>query len=211
MGGIIEFIGPYLEEYGYPVLFLVVLLESFGLPAPGQTLLIMAAMLAAAGHFNLWVVLVTVFFAAVIGDCIGWFLGRRGGRRIILRYGRWVGLNRRRFRRLQRYFDAHSAWFVILARFFEVARQINGLLAGSVKMPFLRFLLFNATGAALWVALWGFGAYYLGLGLDDSFAPFDVIVIWLMFIVPAAALLAALAWLARLLWRRRAARAQPPT
>lgn len=211
MGGINEFIGPYLEEYGYPVLFVVVLVESFGVPAPGQTLLVMAALLAAAGHFNLWVVLIVVFVAAVIGDCIGWFLGHRGGRRLILRYGRWVGLNRRRFRRLHRYFHSYSGWFVTFARFVDVARQINGLLAGSVKMPFPRFLLFNVIGATLWVSLWGFGSYYVGLGLDESFASFDVVVIWLLFIIPAGVMLAGLVWLIRrLLRRRRMARVQPP-
>lgn len=203
MGGITEFVGQYLQEYGYPVLFLVVLVESFGLPAPGQTLLIMAAMLAAAGHFKLWAVLATVFFAAVIGDGIGWFLGRRGGRRLILRYGRWIGLNRHRFRRLHHYFDAYSGWFVVFARFIDVARQINGLLAGSVKMPFARFLLFNALGAALWVTSWGLGSYYLGRGLDQSFGLFDVIVAWLMHIVAAATLLGLLYWLIRRLVRRR--------
>lgn len=211
MGGIIEFVGPYLEEYGYSVLFLVVLVESFGVPAPGQSLLIMAALLAAAGHLDLWAVLATVFLAAVIGDSIGWFLGHRGGRRLILRYGSWVGLTRYRFRRLHRYFESYSGWFVTFARFFDVARQINGLLAGSVKMPFPRFLLFNAIGAAMWVSLWGFGSYYMGIGLDQSFAPFDVIVAWLMFIVAVAALLVVLYWFIRwLVQRRRPARSESP-
>lgn len=211
MGGITEFIGPYLEEYGYPVLFFVVLVESFGVPAPGQTLLVMAALLAATGHFELPVVLVTVFSAAVIGDSIGWLLGHRGGRRLILRYGGWVGLNRHRFRRLHRYFHSYSGWFVTFARFFDVARQINGLLAGSVKMAFPRFLLFNALGAALWVSLWGFGAYYLGLGLDQSFGAFDAVVTWLMLAVAAAGALALVYWLVRrLLQRCRPTGTEPP-
>lgn len=207
MQGITDFIQGYLQQYGYPVLFFVVLVESFGVPAPGQTLLITAALLAATGHLDLWAVLVITFVAAVTGDSIGWFLGHRGGRRLILRYGGWVGLNRHRFRRLHKHFHRHGEWFVTFARFIDFLRQINGLLAGTVRMPFWRFLIFNALGAALWVSAWGFGAYYLGQALEHWLDTFDLIVTWLFMVVMGAGLAYILYQLTRWLWKRHKARA----
>ncbi len=202
MGGIAAHIEPYLENYGYPVLFIVVLVESFGIPAPGQTLLITAALLAATGHLHIWWVLIVAFAAAVIGDNIGYALGQRGGRRLILRYGRWIGLNRHRFRRLRVYFGHYGDAFVVFARFFDVLRQLNGIFAGTVDMRLYRFVLFNALGAALWVSLWGFGAYYLGRGLNDWVGRFDTIATWLVLVVIAAGILFGLYALARWLWSR---------
>lgn len=210
MGGIAAHIEPYLQQYGYPVLFLVVLVESFGVPAPGQTLLVTAALLAATGSLNIWLVLVVAFVAAVCGDNIGYLLGQRGGRRLILRYGKWVGLNRHRFRRLRIHFGRYGDWFVIFARFFDVLRQLNGIFAGTVDMPLYRFTLFNALGAALWVSLWGFGAYYLGRGLSQWVGRFDTIATWLVLAVVAAGILFGFYWLVRWLWRRRRTRTEPP-
>jgi|SRR5690625_2250585 len=202
MSGLTQIIQGYLDQYGYPVLFFVVLVESFGVPAPGQTLLITGALLAATGHLHLWGVLLTVFAAAVIGDSIGYGLGRQGGRRLILRYGGWVGLNRHRFRRLARSFDRFGGWFVTFARFIDVLRQINGVLAGSVKMPFARFALFNALGAALWVAGWGFAAYYLGRGLEQWLGTFDIIITWLFMVIFVAGFVFLLYRFVRWLWGR---------
>ncbi len=208
MGSITAHIEPYLQQYGYPVLFFVIFVESFGVPAPGQTLLITAALLAATGHLDIWLVLAIAFVAAVGGDSIGWTLGQRGGRRLILRYGRWVGLNRHRFRRLNQHFGRYGDWFVTFARFFDITRQINGILAGTVRMPFLRFLLFNALGAAMWVSAWGFASYYLGRGLDQWIGRFDAVATWLVLAVIAAAILFGLYALVRWLWSRyRRARA----
>lgn len=202
MEGIAAHITPYLQQYGYPVLFAIILIESFGILAPGQTLLITAALLAGTGRLNIWLVLLTAFSAAVIGDSIGYLLGHRGGRRLLLRYGGWVGLNRQRFRRLNKHFGRYGGWFVTFARFFDVLRQINGLLAGTVEMPFYRFLLFNSLGAALWVSVWGFGSYYLGRGLDQWVGMFDTIAVWLMLAALAGGVLLFLNWFVRFLWRR---------
>jgi membrane protein DedA with SNARE-associated domain len=184
------------------VLFFVILVESFGILAPGQTLLITAALLAATGKLSIWLVLAIAFVAAVIGDNIGYFLGQQGGRRLILRYGRWIGLNRHRFRRLRRYFARYGDWFVLFARFFDVLRQLNGIFSGTVDMRFYRFALLNALGAALWVSLWGFGAYYLGRGLNQWVSRFDRIATWLVLVVLAAGVLLGLYALVRWLYFR---------
>lgn len=206
MGGIVHAIQSYLEQYGYPILFVTVFVESFGIPAPGQTLLITAAIFAATGKLVLWGVLVTAFAAAVIGDSLGYLMGLKGGRRLLIRYGGRFGIHRRRLSRLTRRFNRHGGWFVAFARFFDVLRQVNGLLAGSVEMPFHRFLFFNAAGAALWVSLWGIGAYYLGRGLRDWLHTFDFVATWLVIGVLALALVLVGWWLVRRHRRNR----EPP-
>lgn len=153
---------PYLSAYGYPVLFLVIFVESFGVPSPGQTLLIAAALLAAHGKLNIVLVLTTAWIAAVSGDALGYWIGMQGGRRLLLRFGRYVRIGRRDIRKMEKSFNRFGGWFVTLARFFEILRQVNGIVAGIMEMPFRRFLLFNGSGAVLWVAVWGFGTWKLG-------------------------------------------------
>ena len=164
---------PYLAHYGYPLLFLVIFIESFGIPAPGQTLLIASAVLAVHGKLDITLVLVTAFFAAVSGDSLGYWIGIKGGHRLILRVGRYVGVGAREVQRMQEKFARYGGWFVTFARFFEVLRQVNGIVAGTAEMPFRRFLLFNAGGALLWVSLWGLGTFRLGRHLRMYAQYFD--------------------------------------
>lgn len=180
MGGFVQAIEVYLHQYGYPILFLVIFVESFGIPAPGQTLLITAALFAATGKLSLWLVLVTALAAAVVGDNIGYLIGHQGGHRLIFRYARRFGVPRARVEKIFERFNRHGGWFVFLARFFDVARQVNGLIAGSAQMSFRRFLFFNSIGAAMWVALWGFGSYYLGQGLKSWLGQYEHIATWLI-------------------------------
>lgn len=157
----------FLRDYGYAALFCVVLVENFGIPAPGQTLLIAAAVLAAQGKLNIAAVLLTAFAAAFLGACIGYWIGVRGGRRLILRFGRYVRIGRPELERMEKRFVHYSGWFVSFARFFEVLRQLNGIVAGTTGMPLRLFLPVNAVGAALWVAVWGLGSWRLGRHISD--------------------------------------------
>jgi membrane protein DedA with SNARE-associated domain len=152
----------YLIDYGYPTLFIVVLLESFGIPGPGQALLITAAILAAHGKLNIIAVLVTAFTGTALGGCIGYWLGRRRGRQLILRFGRYVRIGEPELKRLEDGFDRYGIWFVGVARFFEVLRQLQGIVAGIVEMRFRLFFAANAVGSALWCAVWGLGSWRLG-------------------------------------------------
>jgi membrane protein DedA with SNARE-associated domain len=198
MGGFIQVIEGYLNQYGYPILFLVIFVESFGIPAPGQTLLITAALFAATGNLHLWLVLVVAFAAAVLGDNIGYLIGHKGGHKLLFRYARRFGVSQARMEKIFERFNHHGGWFVFLARFFDVARQINGLIAGSAKMSFRRFLLFNSIGAALWVALWGIGSYYLGRGLKQWFSQYEHVATWLIVGVIVLCAIVIAVWL----WRR---------
>lgn len=209
MGGIVHGVQGYLEQYGYPVLFLIVFVESFGIPAPGQTLLITAALFAATGKLNLWLVLLIAFAAAVVGDNLGYMIGRQGGHKLLFRYGRHFGLPRHKLEGLQARFERHGGWFVAIARFFDVLRQINGMIAGSAEMGFRRFVLFNTLGAALWVSLWGFGAYYAGRGLQQWVGEYEYVSTWLVLGVFVLSVAVIGIWLWRQA-RNRRRQAAPP-
>lgn len=200
----LRFIEPYLTHYGYPVLFLVILIESFGIPAPGQTLLIAAAVLAAQGKLSIAVVLLVAFLAAVIGDSLGYWIGYGGGHTLIRRFGKYVRIGEPQMRRMETTFTRYGGWFVTFARFFEVLRQVNGLVAGIAGMRFRRFLLFNSCGALLWVCAWGLGTFFLGRHLRRYAGYFDTVSLY--FILAVIVLLAALLWYVLRRSRRHPAR-----
>ena len=130
------------------------LVEDFGIPAPGETVLIAAAVYAGSGQLNIVAVAVIGFFAAVLGDNIGFAIGHFGGRRLALRFGRYIFLTPRRLDTAENFFTRHGGKVVTIARFVEGLRQANGIVAGITGMRWRRFLAFNALGAALWVGLW---------------------------------------------------------
>ena len=182
----------YLHEYGYVALFLVVLVEGFGIPAPGQTLLIAAAVLAAHGKLNILGVLLVAWVAAAGGNSIGYWIGMQGGQRLILRYGRYFGVGKAQLRRMEDSFSRYGVWLITFARFFEVLRQLNGIVAGTSGMPRGKFLLSNLAGAALWTCVWGLGSWRLGRdihGYEDMFEKTGMIFV----LLAALALLVALA------------------
>lgn len=157
----------FLREYGYATLFLVVLVENFGIPAPGQTLLIAAAVLAAQGKLNIAAVLTVAALASIIGACIGYWIGVKGGRRLVLRFGRYVRIGEPELARMEAGFSRYSGWFVTFARFFEVLRQLNGVVAGIAGMPLKYFLPANVAGAILWTGVWGVGSWRLGRHIKE--------------------------------------------
>lgn len=152
----------FLIDYGYAALFLVVLVENFGVPAPGQTLLIAASVLASQGKLDIAGVLLASSLAAFVGGCIGYWVGMKGGRRLILRFGRYLRIGEPELERMETKFARYGFWFVLFARFFEVLRQLNGVAAGTTRMPLRYFLPANALGAALWTLAWGYGSWRLG-------------------------------------------------
>ena len=157
---------PYLEQYGYGAVFAGVMLESFGVPMPGESLLIAAALLGSKGTMHILPVLFCAWLGAVVGDNIGYGIGRFGGRRLVLKYGRMVFLTERRLGAVESFFQRYGAPVIIGARFFEGLRQLNGIAAGIAEMAWFRFLAYNAIGAALWVCFWGILFYQLGERAD---------------------------------------------
>jgi len=153
--------GP-LDHFGYWAVLLLVMLEDFGIPVPGETVLIAASVYAGAGRLNVVAVGVVAFVAAVFGDNIGFAIGHFGGRALVLRWGRYVRLTEERLDKAEAFFNHHGAWIITVARFIEGLRQANGLIAGTTGMRWLRFLVFNALGAALWVGTWVSLGYLAG-------------------------------------------------
>jgi membrane protein DedA with SNARE-associated domain len=161
----IDAVSPYLDRYGYLGIFLGVLLEDFGAPLPGESLLVAGALFASLGSFRIEWVMLLGFVGAVLGDSIGFLIGRYAGYPAVLRYGRFVFLKEERLRKLESFFARHGGKTVIIARFIEGLRQFNGIVAGLSRMRWRRFLIFNMAGAALWVGVWGSAAYFLGSGV----------------------------------------------
>ncbi|MER6263165.1 DedA family protein [Streptomyces sp. NPDC059688] len=192
-------LAPLLGHYGYWAVGAVVLVEDFGVPAPGETILLAAGVYAGAGRLSIVAVAVIAFTAAVVGDNIGYLIGRSGGRAFVHRWGRYVFLTPKRFAAAEAFFGRHGGKIVTVARFIEGLRQANGIIAGTTGMRWRRFLAFNALGAALWVGLWATLAYLVG---DHITAVYDEIRRYQLYVVAAfAALLAAL--VVRHLVRRR--------
>lgn len=160
--GFLHSLAPLLDHYGYLAVALVVLIESFGPPLPGETIIIAASIYAGAGTLNIWAVAAIAFAAAVIGDNIGFVIGRRGGRALIDRYGRFIGATPERFGKAERFFLRHGHWIVIVARFVEGLRQLNGIIAGASGMRWRTFAAAQSLGAALWVGCWTAVGYTAG-------------------------------------------------
>ena len=152
-------------DYGYLAVTLGILLEDFGLPTPGETLLIAGAILASGGALNIYILLPLAWAGAVIGDNIGYVIGRTGGHRLMVRYGRRIGITDARLKRVEDFFDRYGGWVIVFARFVVVLRQFNGIVAGTLEMHWLHFTVLNAIGAALWVGFWGILSYWLGKGI----------------------------------------------
>ena len=165
--GFLHGVAPLLDRWGYLAVAAVIGVESFGVPAPGQTIMVAAAIYAGAGRLNIVAVAAIAFVAAVIGDNIGYWIGVRGGRKVVHRWGKYVFLTPERLERAEGFFARRGGRIVLVARFIDGLRQFNGVIAGITAMPWRTFLLFNAIGAALWVGWWTTVAYLLGTHLVE--------------------------------------------
>ena len=160
--GVFATLAPVLDRYGYLAVGGLVLLEDFGVPTPGETILIAAAVYAGAGKLSIVLVVLVALVAAVLGDNIGYAIGAFGGRRLVVRYGRYVLITEERLDKAGAFFERHGGKVVVVARFIEGLRQVNGIVAGTSAMTWRRFLVFNALGAALWVGTWSAVGYLAG-------------------------------------------------
>jgi membrane protein DedA with SNARE-associated domain len=162
MNSLLATVHPYIAQYGYGALFGVLFAESFGLPLPGETFLVAASFLAAHGQLDIWLVGLTAWTAAVLGDNVGYAIGHFGGRRLVAHHGARVGITADRLKQAERFFARYGPEVVIVARFFPLLRQLNGIVAGSAGMGWKRFAFYNALGGLLWVGAWSTGVYYFG-------------------------------------------------
>jgi membrane protein DedA with SNARE-associated domain len=152
-----------VASHGYWVLATVVALESMGIPMPGETMLVTAAVYAGTTHrLHIGLVIAAAAVGAIVGDNIGYWLGREFGYRLLLRYGPLLRINTPRIKLGQYLFFRHGGKVVFFGRFIAILRAIAALLAGTNHMPWWRFLFFNATGGIVWAAGFGMAAYRAG-------------------------------------------------
>jgi membrane protein DedA with SNARE-associated domain len=152
-----------IQAYGLWVVFAVVMLEGMGIPVPGETALITAALYAGSTHqIGIASVVLVAAMAAIIGDNIGYLIGRSIGFPLVVRYGRHVRLNESRLKMGQYLFQQHGGKIVLFARFVTLLRSFAALLAGVNKMRWPYFLIMNAIGGTCWASLFGGLAYLFG-------------------------------------------------
>jgi membrane protein DedA with SNARE-associated domain len=154
---------PWIHDYGVAAVFLILVFESFGAPLPDESLLIVAAILSGRGDISFPGLLVSAWIGAVLGDNIGYLVGRTLGHKLIWRYGKKVGLTAERLHKVEVLFANYGSVTVAFARFVSVLRQLNGVVAGTMEMDWRRFLIFNALGGALWVLVWTLVGFYVGI------------------------------------------------
>jgi membrane protein DedA with SNARE-associated domain len=189
---------PLLDRYGYPVLFLAVMVEGVGLVAPGQTLLIAAALVAAKGGLQIAWVLLLAFTAAVLGNTLGYVVGRQGGRPLLHK----LHVNEKHLQRFEGYFSRFGPGVILVARFFDGLRQLNGLVAGLVRMPWPKFTGWNVLGAVLWTGVWGLGTYFVEKDIAPVHLTLRQVEPWIV----ALSLLGLLAVLLYVLWPKSKAK-----
>jgi membrane protein DedA with SNARE-associated domain len=167
--GVLHALEPTLDRFGYLAVVGLVLVEDFGVPVPGETILILAAVYAGTGRLNVFLVALLGFCGAVLGDNLGFAIGHFGGRALVERYGRYIFLTPARLDRATDFFEHHGGKIIVAARFIEGLRQANGIIAGTTGMRWERFLIFNMLGAALWVGVWVSVGYFSGSHIDTIY------------------------------------------
>lgn len=157
-----------VQSYGLIAVFVVILLESAGIPMPGETMLIAAAVFAGTGKGPpvYWIILVAAC-AAILGDNIGFWVGRRFGLRLLLRYGPKVRLDERKLKLGQYLFMRHGGKIVFFGRFVALLRTFAAVLAGANNYDPRRFMMFNAAGGIVWATIFGLGGYAFGTRIED--------------------------------------------
>lgn len=170
-----SYLAELIATYGYALVALIVGLESMGLPVPGETTLVTAAIYAATTHrLSIAFIIVAAIIGAIAGDSAGYAIGRRFGYRLLLRYGDRLRMNAARIKLGQFLFDRHGGKVVFFGRFIAVLRTLAAVLAGANVMPWPRFLFFNVAGGVVWATAYGTAAYVLGGQIERLRGPLGV-------------------------------------
>jgi membrane protein DedA with SNARE-associated domain len=183
-----------IRPYGLWALFALVMLECIGVPVPAETALIATAIYAGSTHhFSMSLVVAVTSMAAILGDNIGYLIGRSIGIHLIVRYGRYAGLNHARLKVGQYLFIRHGGKIVFFGRFVAILRTYSGILAGINMMRWPRFLVMNALGGICWASIFGVGAYRLGENFTRVAGPIGAV----LFVLAVAAVVAGMLFFRR--------------
>ncbi|MDB5160845.1 MAG: DedA family protein [Candidatus Saccharibacteria bacterium] len=165
----------FIINHGLPLLFLVVMIESFGVPLPGETALIAFAILASQGHYPIVLVIFLAALAAIIGDNLGyWLIGRWGGRKLFRKWGWLERYAERVLPQAEKLVANHGGKTVFFGRFITVLRYTAAWVAGLGKMPWGKFLFWNAAGGIVWATLVGLVAYYSGQAAANAIKRYGI-------------------------------------
>jgi membrane protein DedA with SNARE-associated domain len=164
----------WVQVAGYPLLFLIVMGESSGVPVPGETALITASILASRGKLQIELVIVLAAAAAIVGDNIGYVIGRKGGRWLLERPGRLYRQRRQVLETGEPFFERHGPKAVFFGRFILGLRVWASWLAGATRMEWRSFVLWNALGGICWATVIGVLSYYLGHAAGDAVKTFGL-------------------------------------
>ncbi len=173
-----------LENYGYIAVLVFVAIESTGIPFPGETMLIIAAIYAGTTHhLSIPFVIASAAIGAILGDNLGFWVGREGGYRLLRRYGRYIRLDERKLKLGQYLFQKHGNKVVFFGRFIAVLRAWAAFLAGTNRMRWTSFLLYNALGGIVWATIYGLGGYLLGDRVHQLTGPVGIVAVILAAII----------------------------
>lgn len=167
--GIFQTVAPFLDSYGYWAIGVLLFVEDFGIPVPGETILITSAIYAGAGKLSLFILIPVAIITAVLGDNVGFAIGHYGGEQFVLKFGKYVFLTKKRFDHARSFFNRFGGPIITVARFIDGLRQVNGIIAGASDMHWRRFLLFNVIGASLWVGAWSTLGYLAGNNINEIY------------------------------------------
>jgi membrane protein DedA with SNARE-associated domain len=206
--GFLASLAPILDHYGYWAIAGLLLLENIGVPVvPGEFSLIAGAIYAGAGQLNVVVVGVVGVVVSFTGAEIGYAIGRYGGHTLVLRYGKYVFIKPHHLHKAETAVDKYGGVVVVIARFIVGLRELNGIIAGITEMHWVRFMIYNAIGAVLWIGVWVSAGYAAGDHIGAIYADAQR---YSLLAVAVLAVLAA-AVIARAVLRRRRRAAAPPS
>jgi len=188
-----------VHHYGLAALFLIVMLESGGIPLPGETALIAAAIFASNGNLDITEVILVAAAAAIIGDNLGYWIGRTAGRGLLERLGPIQSWSQPSLEWSERFFKRHGGKTIFLARFVAVLRVTAAWLAGMSRMNWWRFFAWNAAGGICWAILVGLIAYYAGHAAADAVGQYGLYGGAAVVVLGAAALLGLHFWKKRMM------------
>jgi membrane protein DedA with SNARE-associated domain len=165
----------FVRDYGLIIVFLTIALETSGLPLPGETALVAAAVLASQGHFSIAAVIVVAAIAAILGDNVGYWLGRKLGRGFLQRYEIVRRFSERVLPPAERFLSRHGGKSIFLARWFSGFRIAGAWIAGFAHMPWWRFFIWNALGGIAWAVTVSLVAFYAGQAAADAISRYGLI------------------------------------
>lgn len=171
-----EFISHFLSTYGYWAVFFIVAMESFGIPLPGELVLVSASLWAAATGGDIVLIIAAATMGGIVGDNIGYLLGRKFGYRLLLKYGARVGLTQSHVKLGQLLFDRFGAAVVFFGRFVAVLRILVAFLSGANQLRWSKFFVANALGALVWATTVSLAAYALGSRIESLHGPATIAV-----------------------------------